>query len=72
MGSEETGVHFVVPMSRDIPAGLGFVCRKSLLGTRYKGHSVDLPNNFSYMTKEVVARASYLIRRSRKISKSDY
>jgi hypothetical protein len=59
--SEETGVHFVVRMSRDIPAGVGFVCRKSFLGTLYKGHSVDLPNNFSFMTKELVARATFLI-----------
>jgi hypothetical protein len=72
VGSEETGVHFVVPMSRDIPVGIGFVCRKSFLCTCYKGRSVDLPNSFFFMTKELVARASFLIQRILKISKSDY
>ena len=72
MGSEDTGVHFVVPISRDIPAGASFVCSKSVLGTRYKGHSVDLPYILCFMTKELVVRSSFLTWSVRKISKSDY
>ena len=74
MGSVETGVHLVVPMnmSLDIPAGVGFVLCMSSPGTRYKGHSVDLPNSLFFITKKLVARVSFLIRRFRQISKSDY